>query len=237
MTLVVAHRTCPLDAPENSLAGIRRAAALGADVVELDARRTLDGTPVLLHDPLLARTTFWPLPVRLVPARTVVRARLRRGNGEAVPTLSAALHALPDGLAAAIDVKDAGAMAGVIEVARDADRLDRVLLWAQDEGAVELAVRMTHGVEVALLRDTVGDEQTSAYLADAIRLGATAVSVHEAVLSDRLVAEARARGLRVYCWVRSPDRHAAAVSTGLYGIVTDWPAGARVAVDADPSRR
>lgn len=54
--LVIAHRTCPRDAPENSLEGIARATELGADVVEVDVRRTADGVPVLVHDrPALLR--------------------------------------------------------------------------------------------------------------------------------------------------------------------------------------
>lgn len=41
------------DSHENSLAAFRRARAVGADGVELDARLTADGTVVLSHDPLV----------------------------------------------------------------------------------------------------------------------------------------------------------------------------------------
>ncbi len=67
-TLVIAHRTGPRDAPENSLAGITAAAGLGADVVELDARRSRDGVAVLLHDPMLLRVQHLPLHVRWLRA-------------------------------------------------------------------------------------------------------------------------------------------------------------------------
>lgn len=44
--------------PENSLAAFRHAAEeLGADVVELDAKVTRDGVPVVMHDATLDRTT------------------------------------------------------------------------------------------------------------------------------------------------------------------------------------
>src|SRR3970282_827181 len=49
------HRTCPLDAPENSLAGLRKAAELGADGVEIGVRRTLERLPGRPHDPLAPR--------------------------------------------------------------------------------------------------------------------------------------------------------------------------------------
>lgn len=56
-TVNVAHRGASDDAPENTLAAIRRAIALGADMVEVDVQRTRDGELVLLHDTTLVRTT------------------------------------------------------------------------------------------------------------------------------------------------------------------------------------
>ena len=101
---MIAHRTLPRDAPENSIEGIRRAAELGADAVELDVRRTLDGVPILMHDRTPWRTArvFWP--VRLLPSSSARRLRLR-GSREGVPTLAEALRALPSRLSVAIDVQ------------------------------------------------------------------------------------------------------------------------------------
>ncbi len=55
--LVAAHRGAHLDHPENSLAGLRAAAALGADFVEVDVRHTADEVLVLMHDDTVNRTT------------------------------------------------------------------------------------------------------------------------------------------------------------------------------------
>jgi len=54
---VIGHRGAARTAPENTLAGLRRAKALGCDWVEFDVRLTGDGALVLCHDPLLDRTT------------------------------------------------------------------------------------------------------------------------------------------------------------------------------------
>ena len=51
----IAHRTAPLDAPENSLAGSVRSGELGADYVEIDVRLTRDGVPVMLHAAIIER--------------------------------------------------------------------------------------------------------------------------------------------------------------------------------------
>lgn len=55
--LVIAHRGASLIAPENSLAAIEAALALGADVIELDVHASADGVAVLIHDRALIRTT------------------------------------------------------------------------------------------------------------------------------------------------------------------------------------
>src|SRR5947199_8504280 len=54
---VIGHRGAAAHAPENTLAGLRRAKALGCSWVEFDVRLTADNEPVLLHDNRLERTT------------------------------------------------------------------------------------------------------------------------------------------------------------------------------------
>ena len=54
---VIGHRGARAHAPENTLISLRRALADGADGVEFDVRALADGTPVLMHDPTVERTT------------------------------------------------------------------------------------------------------------------------------------------------------------------------------------
>ncbi|MFF7736829.1 glycerophosphodiester phosphodiesterase family protein [Streptomyces sp. NPDC007984] len=54
---VIAHRGASAYAPENTLAAVDRAAALGIGWVENDVQRTRDGELVVLHDDNLRRTT------------------------------------------------------------------------------------------------------------------------------------------------------------------------------------
>lgn len=226
--LIIAHRTSPLDAPENSLAGIARSAELGADYVEIDVRRTRDGVPVLLHDPLLLRTTRRPWPVSWATARGLRRARLR-GSGEPVPTFAEAVAALPDGVGLAVDTKDPGAAASVVDELRRQGRLDRALLWAQSERAVRWYA--THAgeeaAEVALLRDALTPAAIDRFLEDAVAFGATAISAHQATVDDALIARAHGLGLRVHCWFQDPATQRAKATLPLDGIVTDWPVEAR----------
>ncbi len=57
MPTVVGHRGAAAHAPENTIEGIRVAAAQGVTAVEVDVKLTKDGHPVLMHDERVDRTT------------------------------------------------------------------------------------------------------------------------------------------------------------------------------------
>ena len=91
-----AHRGLASEAPENTLASLASAAASGATHAWIDVRLTADGTPVLLADETLDRTTDCSGPV----AETLDDALIRCDAGtwfdiafagEAVPTLAEVL--------------------------------------------------------------------------------------------------------------------------------------------------
>ncbi len=96
---VMGHRGAAGLAPENTLAGFRRAAALGVTWVELDVRLTADGVALLSHDESLTRATG--LRRKIGHVRYVDIARLDAGawfdpafRGESLPTLVQALDLL-----------------------------------------------------------------------------------------------------------------------------------------------
>ncbi|MFI9649743.1 glycerophosphodiester phosphodiesterase [Streptomyces sp. NPDC052040] len=98
--VVVAHRGASGYAPENTLAAVDRAAALGFGWVENDVQRTRDGRLVVIHDATLDRTTDVkkvfphraPWRVKDFTAREIARLDAgswygRRYAGVRVPTL------------------------------------------------------------------------------------------------------------------------------------------------------
>ncbi|MFF0016710.1 glycerophosphodiester phosphodiesterase [Streptomyces sp. NPDC005374] len=102
---VIAHRGASALAPENTLAAVDRAAALGAVWVENDVQRTRDGTLVVLHDDSLQRTTdveeVFPsrAPWKVKDFTAAEIARLDAGSwfsasyaGARVPTLKQYVH-------------------------------------------------------------------------------------------------------------------------------------------------
>lgn len=107
MQLNIAHRGASAQAPENTLAAVRRAIALGVDLIELDVQRSRDGELVLMHDTTLVRTTnvqrVFPNrgPWRVADFTFDELARLDAGSwksrgfvGEPIPTLEEALETI-----------------------------------------------------------------------------------------------------------------------------------------------
>lgn len=232
---IIAHRTCPLDCPENSLAGIRKAAELGADGVEIDVRRTLDGKVVLMHDWSPGRTTGLPGPVAWYPSFLLRRARLRGEGSERVPALDQALDALPDGLILAIELKDAGAAPRVLESVRARHLEERVLMWSFREAAVRYFARRAPEIEAALLRNDTDPEGLTRCLTDASEYGARAISAPWDAISPQFVGEAHDRNLRVYSLNRDLESIPKRIAAGLDGIVTDQPREVRAVLESIPA--
>lgn len=223
---VIAHRACPLDAPENSLTGIRRAAALGADAVEVDARLTRDGVAVLLHDASPWRVARHPVPVRWLSASGFTSLR-HRGTDEHLATFAQALATLPPGLSVAVDLKAHAVLPAVAAAVAAAGLVERTMVWARSPEGVGDAHRLLAGATTALLRDTSDEDSTLRYLHDAHACGARQVSIHQRRISARVVDQAVALGLEALVWVVEPDGHEAVLDLGVAGVVTDWPATAR----------
>nr|XP_014346053.1 PREDICTED: glycerophosphodiester phosphodiesterase 1 [Latimeria chalumnae] len=69
----IAHRAAAHDAPENTLAAIRKAAQNGATAVELDLEFTADGVPILMHDETVDRTTDGSGPLSQLTYRDLLK--------------------------------------------------------------------------------------------------------------------------------------------------------------------
>ncbi len=95
--VAIAHRGEPVGHRENTLPAFAAAAALGADMVEIDLRRTRDGAIVVLHDQTLER--LWGLEASVGDVDLAEVLALGEGDVR-IPTLTdvlAAVAATDDG--------------------------------------------------------------------------------------------------------------------------------------------
>lgn len=143
---------------ENSLAAVEGSIAMGAEIVEVDIRRSKDGEFVVMHDSWLDRTTTCRGEVVNYTLAELKACRLVvEGTGtvtsETVSTLREMLMATRDRILINLDNKlEIGDLPGMIAVARDLGMADQVIvkenLWNQGRiTAVKAAMAAIGGVQ------------------------------------------------------------------------------------------
>ena len=100
---IIAHRGYSARYRENSLPAWLAAIKAGADMIEVDVRRTRDGVFVYAHDPDLRLAA----DARLIMETDHEEIDRIQVHGEPVaPKLFSAIHALPDNIPLLLDIKD-----------------------------------------------------------------------------------------------------------------------------------
>ena len=109
--LVVAHRGDWRNAPENSLQAYQNSIDMGADVIEIDVRKTKDGKFVIIHDKTVNRTTNGRGKVSDMTLAEIKQLYLKSGHGivtrHRVPTLEEVLELVKGKILVNIDKGDA----------------------------------------------------------------------------------------------------------------------------------
>lgn len=242
---VIAHRGGAQLRPENTLAAFEHAAALGADVLEMDVRATADGEIVVIHDATLERTTdgrgsvasFTLAELRKFDAGyrwTADGARTYpyRGKGIRVPALAEIFRRFP-AARMNIEIKTpeqnfAGSLCAMIR--RDG-KTEQVLVASMSDHALgafrdacpQVATSMgPREARLFILAALVG-------LTAAISPRASALQIpyrigDNIVPSAGLVGAARRRNLRLDVWTVSEENDMRQlIAIGVDGIITDRP--------------
>ncbi len=226
--LIVAHRANAPGVSENSLAGIRANGALGTDLVELDVRRSLDGTPFIHHDWSLNRSVAGRnVPVRATPGRLLRRMLLSDGDGEHLPELSQALDLIasdPGLPGPALHVKDQGGVRAALQQIRRRRLGARTALWLHGSESALLARSMVPEALVILVEERQKTRREfSAHIDAAVEVGAAAVSLPWWAAVDEVLAEAAAKGIGTVALIHDLDTVVDRVRAGLGGVITDHP--------------
>lgn len=190
---LVAHRGAPRVRRENTLPAIAVAEALGAEVIEVDVRRTADGVAVLLHDETLGR--MWGDARRVSDVDWCDVARL--GNGlDRIPRLDGALERL-DGCRSTllVDLTDAeDALVAARTVAGFTG--STAVAWCGAPAAMAAVRSVLPDADVWLAWESLDPPVA----ADLEALEPSTLNLDVAFLTPRTVEVAHALGLRVAVW-------------------------------------
>jgi len=222
--LICCHRGANTIAPENTLAAAAAAYSQGVNIVEIDVRTTADGTPVVMHDATVDRTTDGSGPLSSLSDMEV--ASLDAGGkfdpwyrGEAVPTLAAFLDAVPKGKGIYVEVKQADAAAIVAQV-RTYKLVDRTMFWAGDTALLRALRAQGDDLRIMIPRTDVA---TLNEALDAWR--AAIVQFLPDELNQAEIDQCRAAGAQIMAWALGNDNAAIAHALSFHPdiINTDRP--------------
>lgn len=223
--LIWAHRGASARAPENTFSAFAAAVADGADGLELDIQLSRDGTPVVMHDESVDRTTDGAGLVRELRLQEL--QALDAGAwfspafaGEKVPTLEQVLVNFAGRLFLNLEVKQRQAGLVVLEMLRDCPRPE-VLISSFDWSLLALLRRADPRIPLAVLLET-RHWHRALCVARQIR----AVSLHPRVdlLSRPLLASCRHRGVPVIPWTVDEPRIAQRLfRAGVAGVFSNHP--------------
>ncbi|PSQ18830.1 glycerophosphodiester phosphodiesterase [Halobacteriales archaeon QS_8_69_26] len=212
---LIAHRGFAGEAPDNTVAAMVHAADRGADAVEFDVRRCASGDPVVIHDATVGRVTDG---TGRVDAMTVddLAALDVLGSGECVPTLSAVLDAVPEGVDVNAELKDP-VVESALPVLRSVE--NDVLVSSFDPGVLA-EVRDAHpGVPTGFLCTAATPDPVER----AVSLDCRAIHPEvDLALSGGFVDRAHDAGLTVNAWTVT-DRETADPlrEAGVDGLISD----------------
>ncbi len=230
---VIGHRGAAACAPENTLAGFRKAKALGCRWVEFDVRLTADGRPVLLHDNRLERTTDGRGRVSALSLAAVRRHDAGRWfhssfAGERVPTLEQALMLLAElGLGANVELKAARgneAATGALV----ADSLART--WSADPANLLISSFQRGALAAArvgaphIARGILFRRIPKNWRSIAAGLGCTTIHADQQWLRAAVLSEIRRAGYPFLAYtVNDPERAKTLFAWGVRSVFSDVP--------------
>ena len=242
--LIIGHRGAAGLAPENTLAGFAKAAALGVHAVELDVH-CVGGRLLVIHDDHLDRTTSGSgelASLDIAELRT-----LDAGGGRPIPYLEEVFDALPAEVGINVELKGPATAEPVFSMLRDLARIAHQLPAADvDALATKVGERCGPGHpqrDVLVSSFDLDELGRFAELARGVfkvaplfqrwheripelsaELSAWSVNLGVRAATRRQIRRTRARGFRVLVYtVNDPVYAERLFSWGATGIFTDFP--------------
>jgi len=234
LTRVVGHRGAAMRAPENTLAGFREAARLGAGWIELDVMLTRDDVPVVIHDETLDRTTDRHGPVDAIAWASLAAADAGSWfapdfAGERVPRLGDALKVIAEcGMGVNVEIKPC--------FGRERETAEAAVATAKTSWPSHLPAPLFSSFKRPALaaaqqampeawpRGLLLDRKDRDWLEAARTLGCRAINANWKKLTPDWAKEIKAAGFALVAWTCNvPAEARRLVQIGVDAVITDAP--------------
>jgi len=230
---VTGHRGAKGHAPENTLAGMRKAVELGARWVEFDVKLTADNELVVIHDDTVNRTTDGKGAVAGMTLSELRRLDAGRWfspdfTGEPVPTLAEVMEfLLKHGIGANVEVKacpgrevETGAATATALASRWLGGPSPILVSSFSPVSLAAARQAAPQLPRGLLTLKFPTD----WLQQLRDLGCASFHVLDRRLTEARLRAVREAGHRVMAYtVNDPARARELLGWGLESVITDYP--------------
>ncbi len=211
-TLVIAHRGDWAEAPENTLESFERAVRVGADMIELDVRRTADGRLIAYHDAEIDGVAVNQLRHDEL---------LAKGGHHRPPLLEEIVRQLSNRIALNVEFKERGCVAEAVALLRR-HGVERCLVTSFLADVVRETRACAPEFQTGLL---VSRASTTAAITRTRRLGADCLGLEVELADDAALAAVAAQAIPCLVWTVNEtatiDR--CLCDPAVVGVVTDRP--------------
>lgn len=232
MTLNVAHRGNPAEAPESTLPAFESAVALQVDMIEFDVHLLADGELAVMHDGTVDRCTDGSGPLEAMTLAEVKGLDAgswfdERFAGTRVPTLGEAIEVIPSPIEMNVHLKtvrdeDDRFEMSVLAQVHEAGVADRVLAVHHHLPSLERLRRVARELEYCWLP---GVSDGLEYICQARGEGFRVLQPGRAMLSQEFCDAVHESGMHANVfWADTPEDMEEFISWGIDGILTNCPA-------------
>ncbi len=229
--MYVAHRGASYLAPENTLASIELAWALGADAAECDVMLTADRRVILFHDKNTRKLTGTDLDIASADwnelSRLTIKSRethLPEYGDEPIPLLEEVLATIPEDRMLVIEIKTGTEIMPYLEkTIRNHWKRGRISFISFNLDAIRAAHEAFPDVPCFYL--SMFRHDLNKQFSTILEAGLDGVDLRYRMINNSLMEKCRAAGLEVWCWtVNDPDTATKMKELGVTALTTDRPA-------------
>ncbi len=210
MTMVIAHRGGRGKARDNSIEAFEEAIRAGADMIEFDVRRTVDGELIVFHGEKCGRT----------PISAATFSEVRSAIGYSPATLSEVVEAVGGRVAMDVEIKEAGYELQVLSQVAQFKAACLVITSFSSE-VLRAVANLDPGGKRGYI---VGARSRASGVVDGtLAAGATHLVMHRSQVGQELLGRARDAGLSVLVWTvnRKVELVSMLAEPLIAGVITD----------------
>jgi glycerophosphoryl diester phosphodiesterase len=223
--LIIAHRAGAANAPENTLAALKRTINDGiADTAEIDVTMTADSVLVIAHDKDLMKQAQAPAIIRETPYAELKNIDIGsffspEFKGEHLEKLSSFLLMAENRIPLIIEFKhgkDTNLVETTIKLIKELGMEKNVTLMSLEINEVRTIQQLAPEIKTGYF--------ASIEIGDLRKLNVDIIGAKDSMITHEFIKDIQEKGIKVYAWtVDDPIRILKLIEFGVDGIITNDP--------------